>query len=246
MQGSIEFSKCDPGKDLSKSTTLTLKLQFRSVIVKWTMWSPTYEICMVPYGLPFLGASVDDWLALGKSSELRLVDDGDLAININLGDWSNSACSRSSLKYVKVGMEHGMGRYSHDASVHDDFVLRKIPLQNAAVKVKVVHFPFENIRKLECRLDGYGDIHASTHPANERLRVFCLRDIIRTALRSRERISCNTKIVLIRAGSNATMTLNALVWTPMDFKRSRAKAKSLPEAMSHHSDAYKVQKIQLR
>ena len=172
----------------------TLKLQFRSVIVKWTMWSPTYEICMVPYGLPFLGASVDDWLALGKSSELRLVDDGDLTININLGDWSNSACSRSSLKYVKIGMEHGMGRYSHDGAVHDDFVLRKIPLQNAAVKVKVVHFPFENIRKLECRLDGYGNIHAATYPANERLRAFCLRDTILTALRSHERISCNTKI----------------------------------------------------
>ena len=210
------------------------------------MWSPTYEICMVPYGIPFLGATVHDWIALGRSSELRLNDDGDSTININLGDWSISGCSRSSLKYVKTGMEHDMGRYAHDGAVHDDFVLRKIPLQNAVVKVKVVHFPFENIRKLECLLDGYGTIHAATYPANERLRAFCLRDTILTALRSHERASCNTKIVLIRAGTNETIRVNALVWAPTDFDRTRAKAKSLPEAMLHHSNAYKVQNTQLR
>ena len=224
----------------------TSKLQFLFVIVEWTMWSPTYEICTVPYGIPFLGATVDDWVALGKSSELRLIDDGDSTLNINLGDWSNSACSRSSLKYVKIGMENNMGRYSHDRALHDDFVLRKIPLQHAVVKVKVVHFPSENIRKLECLLDGYGTIHAATYPANERLRAFCLRDTILTALRSHERASCNTKIVLIRAVANETIKLQALVWTPSDFDRTRAKAKSLPDAMLHHSDARHVQDTQLR
>ena len=182
---------------------------------------------------------------LGSRASFRLIDDGDSTIIINLGDWSNSVCSRSSLKYVKIGVENNMGRYSHDRAVHDDFVLRKIPLQNAVVKVKVVHFPSESICNLECLLDGYGTIHAATYPANERLRAFCLRDSILTALRSRERVSCNAKIVLIRAGANDTIKLIALVWTPSDFDRARAKAKSLPDVMLHHSDAHNVQNTQL-
>ena len=147
------------------------------------------------------------------------------------------------MKYVKIGVESSVARYSHSRAecnlVYDDFVIREIPSQNAVVKVKVVHFPLENIRKLECLLDGYGMIHTATCPANERLRAFCLRDTILTALRLLERASCNTKIALIRAGNNEAIKLSALVWTPSDFDRARSKAKSLPEAMLQNSAAHK-------
>ena len=200
-------------------------------IDQFIMWSPMFEFCMVPYGLPFSGATVDDWVALGESSELRLIDEGDSAVYINHGDGSNAACTSNAAQYVKIGVESSMARYSHNRAhrnvVFDDLMLREIPFQNAVVKVKVVHVPSENIRELECLLEGYGIIHAFTYPANSWLRAFSLRDAILTALRSHGRASCNTRIVLIRAGTNEAIKLSALVWTPSDFGRTRAEAKSL-------------------
>ena len=114
------------------------------------------------------------------------------------------------------------------------------------MQVKVAHVPSENIRELECLLEGYGIIHAFTYPANSRLRAFSLRDAILTALRSHGRASCNTRIALIRAGTNEAIKLSALVWTPSDFGRTRAEAKSLPDAMLVHNDIRKVKNTQFR
>ena len=95
------------------------------------MWSPMYEICMVPYGLPFLGATVDDWVALGKSSESGLIENGDSAIYVNLGDYRISACTSNTVKYVKIGVESSMARYAHSRAecnlVYDDFMIPEIP-----------------------------------------------------------------------------------------------------------------------
>ena len=79
-----------------------------------------FEFCMVPRGVPFLEAIVTDWCVLGKSSELRLIDDGDASIFI-----SPPGANNTFLKYNKVGLEQCMSRYERNTSMCADVVLRK-------------------------------------------------------------------------------------------------------------------------
>ena len=91
-----------------------------------------FEFCMVPRAEPFLEANVTDWCALGKSSELRLIDNGDASIFINPPGADNTF-----LKYNKVGVEQGMSQYEHSTSMYADVVLRKTYLATARVELNV-------------------------------------------------------------------------------------------------------------
>ena len=167
---------------------------------------------MVPHGSPFRDAAADDWIVLGKWSESRLIIDDNAALYINSFGRENRA-----LKYIKIGVDHGMHRYAHSRAKdgeYDDLVLRKIPLQNGIVKVDVVHCPSSRSRKLECRFQGGEVFHSHTYPERENLRTFSLQDILLTALRSRGQASCNTKIVLVRVGTDRVIKPDAFVWQP--------------------------------
>jgi hypothetical protein len=157
-----------------------------------------YEFCTVPHGQPFTEAAVDDWILLQKSGELRLEAEGDSVVYINrtLDDIDQG----TFLRFVKIGPDGDMVRYAHDTARYNDLMLRKVPLQNASVIVHVKHGALDNSRHVECLLDGCGIIYASTHSASERLRGWQLRDSILEALRSGWQASCNTKVVLTRAG----------------------------------------------
>ena len=183
------------------------------------MCSPLYEFCLVSHGSPFRGATVYDWIALGKSSESRLVADDNAALYINpLG-----RLSRGALKYIKIGVDQGMARYAHSGAVYeeyDDVVLRKVPLQIAVVSVDVIACPWRRTRELECRLQGCDVIFSDTYSECENLRAFKLQDNLLTALRSRGRASCNTKIVLIRVGLKTVISPAAFVWDPGKIRPS--------------------------
>ena len=60
------------------------------------------------------------------------------------------------------------------------------------------------------------NIYNSTHSASERLRGWQLRDSILEASRSGWQASCDTKIVLTRAGSTEVLEPGLLVWIPPD------------------------------
>ena len=96
-----------------------------------------YEFCMVPHGQPFTGAAVDDWALLQKSSELRLEAEGESVVYVNrtLDDVDQS----TFLRFVKIGLDGDMVRYAHDIARYNDLMLRKVPLQNAYVMVRVKH-----------------------------------------------------------------------------------------------------------
>ena len=149
-----------------------------------------------------------------KSGELRLEAEGDSVVYVNrtLDDVAQS----TFLRYVKIGLDGDMVRYAHDTGRYDDFMLRKVPLQNASVIVRVKHGALDNSRHVECLLDGCGIIYTSTHSASERLRGWQLRDSILQALRLGWQASCNTKIVLTRAGSTEVLGPCLLVWIPPD------------------------------
>ena len=137
---------------------------------------------MVPHGQPFSGSAVSDWILLQKSGEVRLQAEGDSVIYVNRRlDYLDQS---NFLRYVKIGLESDVMRYSHDTAVYDDLMLRKVPLQNANVIAHIKRGALDNSRHVEYLLDGYGIIHNSTHSANERLRGWQLRDVILTALRS--------------------------------------------------------------
>ena len=176
------------------------------------MSSPIYEFCMVSHGSPFRDAAADDWIVLGKWSESRLIIDDNTALYINPFGRENRA-----LKYIKIGVDFGMPRYAHSRGnyeEYDDIVLRKIPLQNGIVTVDVVHCPSSRSRKLECRFQGGDVFHSHTYSEHQNLRTFSLQDILLTALRSRGHASCNTKIVLVRVGTDRVMKPDAFVWQP--------------------------------
>ena len=80
-----------------------------------------FEFCMVPRGDPFIEANVTDWCVLGKSSELRLIDNGDASIFINPPGADNTF-----LKYNKVRVEQGMSRYDHNTCMLTSFYVRPI------------------------------------------------------------------------------------------------------------------------
>jgi len=173
-----------------------------------------YEFCVVPHGQPFTGAAVDDWILLQKSGELRLGAEGDSVVYVNrtLDDVDQS----TFLRFVKIGQDGDMARYAHDAARYKDLMLRKVPFQNASVIVRVKRGALDNSRHVECLLDGCGIIYNSTHSASERLRGWQLRNSILEALRSGWQASCNTKIVLARAGSTEVLEPGLLVWIPPD------------------------------
>jgi hypothetical protein len=173
-----------------------------------------YEFCMVPHGQPFTGAAVDDWILLQKSGELRLEAEGDSVVYVNrtLEDVDQSTI----LRFVKIGLDGDMARYAHDTGRYNDLMLRKVPLQNVSVIVRVKRGALDNSRHVECLLDGCRIIYNSTHSASERLRGWQLRDSILEALRSGWQASCNTKIALTRAGSTKVLEPGHLVWIPPD------------------------------
>ena len=178
------------------------------------MYCLMYEFCTVPHGQPFTEAAVDDWILLQKSGELRLEAEGDSVVYVNrtLDDIDQG----TFLRFVKIGPDGDMVRYAHDTARYNDLMLRKVPLQNASVIVHVKHGALDNSRHVECLLDGCGIIYTSTHSASERLRGWQLRDSILEALRSGWQASCNTKVVLTRAGSTEVLGPCALVWIPPD------------------------------
>ena len=188
-----------------------------------------YEFCTVPHGQPFTEAAVDDWILLQKSGELRLEAEGDSVVYVNrtLDDIDQG----TFLRFVKIGLDGDMARYAHDTARYCDLMLRKVPLQNATVMVRVKRGA---LRHVECLLDGCGIIYNPTHWASERLRGWQLRDSILEALRSGWQASCNTKIVLIRAGSTEILKLSLLVWIPPDFGHPRADQSCLPGISSTH------------
>ena len=187
---------------------------------------------MVPHGQPFTEAAVDDWILLQKSGELRLEAEGDSVVYVNrtLDDIDQG----TFLRFVKIGLDGDMARYAHDIGRYNDLMLRKVPLQNASVIVRVKHGALDNSRHVECLLDGCGIIYNSTHSASERLRGWQLRDSILEALRSGWQASCNTKIALIRAGSTEVLKLSLLVWIPPDFGHPRADQSFFPVISSTH------------
>ena len=187
-----------------------------------TMCSPIYDFCMVPHGSPFRDAAADDWIALGKSSESRLIDDDNAALYIKpLGMGSRA------LKYIKIGVEHGMARYAHSLAMYeeyDDMVLRMVPSQNAVVRVDVLHCLATRSRKLECRFQGSNVVfHSHTYPLRESVRAFRLQDILLTALRSRNQASCNTQIVLVRVGPETVISPAAFLWEPGEIRVSSGR-----------------------
>ena len=170
---------------------------------------------MVPHGSPFRDATVDDWMALGKSNESRLFADDNAALYINpLG----RECR--ALKYIKIGVDQGMARYAHSMALYeeyDDMVLRMVPLQNAVVRVKVLECSSSRSRKLECRFQDGNLVHSETYGERENLRAFRLQDILLTALRSRGQASCNTKIVLVQ---ERVILPSAFLWEPGEIRCS--------------------------
>jgi hypothetical protein len=127
-----------------------------------------------------------------------------------------------------------MMRYSHDTGVYRDLMLGKIPFQFANVIVHIKRRALDNFRDVECVLDGYGLVYNATYSSNERLRGYQLRDAILQSLHSNGQASGNTKIALVRSGSNEVIKLSLLVWIPSDFGRHKGKAKSLPELLTTH------------
>ena len=170
---------------------------------------------MVPHGSPFRDATVDDWIALGKSNESRLFADDNAALYINPFGMENKA-----LKYIKIGVDQGMARYANSVAMYteyDDMVLRVVPLQNAVVRVNVLECPSSRSRKLECRFQGGDLVHSESYGERQNLRAFRLQDIILTALRSRGQASCNTNIVLVQ---ERVILPAAFLWKPGEIRCS--------------------------
>ena len=169
-----------------------------------------YEFCMVPHGSPFRDAASDDWIALGKSSEMRLIHDVEAAIYINCLGMASRA-----LQYIKIGVDHGMARYAHSRAMYeeyDDMVLRMVPLQNAVVGVDAVHCPSSRTRKLECRFQCGDLVYRDTYSVSANFRALSLQEILLSALRSRGQASCNTKIVLVQVGSERVIKPDDFLW----------------------------------
>ena len=173
-----------------------------------------FEFCVVPRGDPFIEANVTHWSVLGKSSELRLIDNGDASIFINPPGADNTF-----LKYNKVGLEQGMARYEHSASMCADVVLRKIYLITARVELNVRRSTIHNTCRLEWSLEGVGVIHTSSHSERERVRASCFRHTLMAALRSRGYANCDTSVVLVRSINGAVIKDNDLLWVPMRGRR---------------------------
>ena len=87
-----------------------------------------------------------------KSGELRLEAEGNSVVYVNrtLDDIAQS----TFLRFVKIGLDGDMVRYAHDTARYNDLMLRKVPLQNASVIVRVKHGALDNSRHVECLLDG--------------------------------------------------------------------------------------------
>ena len=169
---------------------------------------------MVPRGDPFIEANVTDWCVLGKSSELRLIDNGDASIFINPPGADNTF-----LKYNKVGLEQGMSRYEHSTSMYADVVLRKTYLITARVELNVRRSTIHNTRRLEWALEGAGVIHTSSHLERERVRASCFRHTLMAALRSRGYADSDTRIVLVRSNTGAIIKDADLLWVPSRRRR---------------------------
>ena len=169
---------------------------------------------MVPRAEPFLEANVIDWCVLGKSSELRLIDNGDASIFINPPGADNTF-----LKYNKVGMEQGMSRYEHSTSMYADVVLRRAHLITARVELNVRQSTIHNSRRLEWSLESVGVIHTSSHLERERVRASCFRRTLMAALRSRGYANCDTRIVLVRSNTGAIIKNTDLLWVPSRRRR---------------------------
>ena len=173
-----------------------------------------FEFCMVPRAEPFLEANVTDWCVLGKSSELRLIDNGDASIFINPPGSDNTF-----LKYTKVGMEQNMSRYEHSTSMYADIVLRRAHLITARVELNVRQSTIHNSRRLEWSLESAGVIHTSSHLERERVRASCFRPTLMAALRSRGYANCDTRIVLVRSNNGAIIRDCELLWVPSRRRR---------------------------
>ena len=173
-----------------------------------------FEFCMVPRGDPFLAANVTDWRVLGKSSELRLIDDGDASIFINPPGADNTF-----LKYNKVVLEQGMSRYERSTSLYADVVVRKTYLKTARVEVNIRRSSTHNARSLEWSFEGAGIIHTSSHLERERVRASYFRHTLMAALRSRGHANCDTRIVQVRANAGAIAKDTDLLWVPSRRRR---------------------------
>ena len=110
-----------------------------------------FEFRMVPRGVAFLEAIVTDWCVLGKSSELRLINDGEASIFIN-----PPGADDTFLTYNKVGLEQGMSRYERSTSMYADVVLLKTYLMTARVEVNIRRSATHSTRRLDGLLKAPG------------------------------------------------------------------------------------------